>query len=69
MKFFGRPTAKPTVVVSSTPQIIKLGHGKMTRLQLQCQVATTRKSVSKRTGKRCFQGSPALKTTQPLNSI
>ena len=68
MKFFGHPTAKPTILMANTPQIVQLAHGKLSRQQLKCEVATTIKTVSKKTGRKQFQASKALKGTQPLDN-
>ena len=55
------------ILVANTPQIVQLAHGKLSREQLKCEVATTIKTVSKKTGRKQFQASKALKGTQPLD--
>ena len=64
MKFFGHPTAKPTMVLSNTPQILHFQHGPMKKSDLKSDVKTTIKKVRKSDGKPTFSGSAALKGTQ-----
>ena len=65
MRHFGHPTAKPTKVLSNSPEILQLHHGPMPRSELTTSVKTTVKGVSK-AGKPTYTGSTELKSTQIL---
>ena len=69
MKFFGHPTAKPTVVLSNTPQIGFLSHRPLKKAELKSDVKTTIQGVRKSDGKKTYKGSAALKGTQLLASF
>ena len=68
MRYFGHPTAKPTKVLSNSPEILQLHHGTMPRSELTTSVKTTVKGVSK-AGKPTYTGSKELKSTQILGPL
>jgi len=65
MKVWGHTTPKPTFVLSNTPQIGILHHGKCKRKDLEPQIKTTTRYES-RDGKTRFKGNQYLKGTQFL---
>ena len=69
MKYFGHPTAKPTMLLGNTPQIRSLAHGRLKKGELKSDVKTTIKGVRQRDGKPTYKGSAALKSTQPPEYI
>ena len=65
MKFWGHITAKPTFVLSNSPEIVALDHGPLKRKQLQSDIQTTDKYEAA-DGTRRFKGNQNLKGTQFL---
>ena len=67
MKAFGSATAKRTIVYSNSAGIGKLDAGPMKKAELQSEIQTTTRYVSK-DGRKRFCGNENLKSTQVLEN-
>ena len=67
MKAFGSATAKRTIVYSNSAGIGKLDAGPMKKAELQSDIQTTTRYVSKE-GRKRFCGNENLKQTQFLEA-
>ena len=69
MCHYGAQSAKPEIGFCNNRWCSLLDKGKLDRLHFQgkTKVETVRKTISKRTGKASYSGTPALKASQSLN--